>query len=251
MVTQAPGANQETKLGGISIDGASAGENRFIVDGVETTNLQTGLSGMNVIADFVEEVQVKSSGFSAEFGGALGGVISAVTKSGTNNFSGFGAVQLPGQRHGRPPPSDAAPEPGRLRQGRVHHLRRRHESRMEPGFALGGPIMRDRLWFYAAYLPAMTTTDRTVNGVTTTQDETSQNITANISAQPANSIRARLALQQLEPRARGPAARAERHRPGRHQLRQGARSSRTCRSRATWTGSRRRTCCSASRPATA
>src|SRR5688572_19272216 len=59
MVTQAPGANQETKLGSISIDGASAGENRFIVDGVETTNLQSGLSGMNVIADFVEEVQVK------------------------------------------------------------------------------------------------------------------------------------------------------------------------------------------------
>ena len=39
MVTQAPGANQESKLGGISIDGASAGENRFIIDGIETTNL--------------------------------------------------------------------------------------------------------------------------------------------------------------------------------------------------------------------
>ena len=45
MVTQAPGANQESKLGGISIDGASAGENRFIIDGIETTNLQTGAVG--------------------------------------------------------------------------------------------------------------------------------------------------------------------------------------------------------------
>ena len=97
LVTQAPGANQESKLGGISIDGASAGENRFIIDGIETTNLQTGLSGTNLIADFVEEVQVKSSGYSAEFGGALGGVISAVTKSGTNNFNGMRALQLPGQ----------------------------------------------------------------------------------------------------------------------------------------------------------
>src|SRR5204862_7830241 len=74
LVTQAPGANQEAKLGGLSIDGASAGENRYIVDGMETTNLQSGVSGKSVIADFVEEVQVKSSGYTAEFGGAMGGV---------------------------------------------------------------------------------------------------------------------------------------------------------------------------------
>ena len=74
-MTQAPGANNESKLGGLSIDGASAGENRYIIDGIETTNLQSGISGKNVIADFVEEVQVKSSGYTAEFGGATGGVI--------------------------------------------------------------------------------------------------------------------------------------------------------------------------------
>ncbi|HJR57760.1 MAG TPA: carboxypeptidase-like regulatory domain-containing protein, partial [Vicinamibacterales bacterium] len=60
LVTQAPGANNESKLGGLSIDGASAGENRFIIDGIETTDLKTGVSGKNVIADFIEEVQVKS-----------------------------------------------------------------------------------------------------------------------------------------------------------------------------------------------
>ena len=41
-----------------------------------------------MLADFVEEVQVKSSGYTAEYGGATGGVINAVTKSGTNKFSG-------------------------------------------------------------------------------------------------------------------------------------------------------------------
>ena len=45
LVTQAPGANQEDKLGGLSIDGASAGENRFIIDGIETTDVQDGTSG--------------------------------------------------------------------------------------------------------------------------------------------------------------------------------------------------------------
>ena len=38
LVTQAPGANNEAKLGGLSIDGASAGENRYIIDGIETTD---------------------------------------------------------------------------------------------------------------------------------------------------------------------------------------------------------------------
>ena len=96
MVTQAPGANQEPKLGGLSIDGASAGENRYIIDGIETTNLQSGISGKNLIADFVDEVQVKSSGYTAEFGGAMGGVINVVTKSGTNDFHGSGVFNFQG-----------------------------------------------------------------------------------------------------------------------------------------------------------
>ena len=95
-MTQAPGANQETKLGGLSIDGASAGENRYIIDGIETTNLQNGTSGKNVIVDFIEEVQVKSSGYTAEFGGATGGVINAVTKSGTNDFHGSALYNFEG-----------------------------------------------------------------------------------------------------------------------------------------------------------
>ena len=96
LVTQAPGANQETKLGGLSIDGASAGENRFIIDGIETTDIQDGTSGANLIADFVEEVQVKSSGYTAEFGGATGGVVNVLTKSGTNEIRGTAGFQFQG-----------------------------------------------------------------------------------------------------------------------------------------------------------
>ena len=121
LVTQAPGANQEAKLGGISIDGASAGENRYIIDGIETTNLQTGTSGKNVIADFVEEVQVKSSGYTAEFGGAIGGVINAVTKSGTNDFHGSGLYNFEGSALEGSAPSDAAPEPDQLGRRRIRH----------------------------------------------------------------------------------------------------------------------------------
>ena len=96
LVTQAAGANNEMKLGGLSIDGASASENRYIVDGIETTNLQSGLSGKNVIVDFIDEVQVKSSGYTAEYGGATGGVINAITKSGTNAYHGYGLFNWQG-----------------------------------------------------------------------------------------------------------------------------------------------------------
>ena len=67
-----------------------AAENRYVIDGIETTNIVGGLSGQNLLADFVEEVQVKSTGYPAEFGGSTGGVINVLTKSGTNNSHGTG-----------------------------------------------------------------------------------------------------------------------------------------------------------------
>ena len=88
IVTQAPGANNEPRSGGISIDGSSASENRWIIDGAETTNINQGTSAKNLVTDFVEEVQVKSSGYAAEYGGSTGGVINVVTRSGSNRFRG-------------------------------------------------------------------------------------------------------------------------------------------------------------------
>ena len=135
LVTQAPGANQEAKLGGLSIDGASAGENRYIIDGIETTDLQQGISGKNVIADFVEEIQVKSSGYSAEFGGATGGVINVITKSGTNALHGNALFNFQGdQLSGGTVPAEGvhrrvrdrhpvtSHQPAELGFSRVHHL---------------------------------------------------------------------------------------------------------------------------------
>ena len=60
ILRQAPGAQQEGKAGGTQIDGASGSENRFIIDGMDTTNLQNGTSGKTMLLDFVDEVQVKS-----------------------------------------------------------------------------------------------------------------------------------------------------------------------------------------------
>src|SRR4029450_1735412 len=70
--------------------------------------LQSGISGKNVIVDFVEEVQVKSSGYTAEFGGATGGVINVVTKSGTNDFHGNALFNWQGDQLS----GGSAPAPG-------------------------------------------------------------------------------------------------------------------------------------------
>jgi len=88
VVSTAAGAQNESRQGGIQVDGSSGSENRFIIDGMDTTNLQTGVQGKTMLLDFIQEVQVKSSGYNAEFGGSTGGVVSAITKSGSNSIRG-------------------------------------------------------------------------------------------------------------------------------------------------------------------
>src|SRR5690242_1199166 len=96
LIPLAPGARQEPLQGGregdrtngFQIDGAADGENVYLIDGVNVTNIQVGGVGKSFQMDFVKEVQIKSSGFEAEFGGALGGVINTVPKSGSNSWHG-------------------------------------------------------------------------------------------------------------------------------------------------------------------
>jgi len=88
VVTVAAGVNDEPMLGGTSMDGASGSENMFFIDGVDTTSMYTGASAQRVLFEFIEEVQVKSSGYEAEYGGSMGGVINVITRSGGNEFHG-------------------------------------------------------------------------------------------------------------------------------------------------------------------
>jgi hypothetical protein len=84
----APSVNQGEIEGGLQVNGASGSENAFTVDGVVTNSLVNGQSRQNTVFEYLQEVQVKTSGIAAEYGGALGGVISAVTKSGGNTVRG-------------------------------------------------------------------------------------------------------------------------------------------------------------------
>jgi hypothetical protein len=217
LVTQATGANFEVRSGGISIDGSSASENRFIIDGIETTDLQTGVSGQSLIADFVEEVQVKSSGYTAEYGGATGGVINVITKSGTNQYHGSGLFYLQGSafESGRYDLSEFGGSTGaapRAAGGRdtlrlnpltnaLQYIRYPEDDsyRFEPGFSTGGPLARDKAWFYGAYQPSLIRYERTVeqlSGGTVTEDQTDRRhyFTVNQTAQLGNDLRTRVAF---------------------------------------------------------
>ena len=213
VVTQAPGANSESKLGGLSIDGASASENRYIVDGVETTNLQNGTSGKALIVDFLEEVQVKSSGYTAEYGGATGGVVNAMTKSGTNSFHGnlFGYFEGDALEGARTPTLRTNPNDSR----KAEYVTYPEDgwSRMDPGGSIGGPIMQNKMWFFGAYQPRFTTTDRSVSPTTAvnpnantfnqTQKVRGHNISANTTGQWGNSLRTRLAYNNSWSKTQG------------------------------------------------
>jgi hypothetical protein len=84
----APSVNTGQIEGGLQINGASGAENAFTVDGVVTNSLVNGRSRQDTVFEYIQEVQVKTAGIDAEYGGALGGVVSAVTKSGGNAFRG-------------------------------------------------------------------------------------------------------------------------------------------------------------------
>ncbi len=156
VITMAPGANSESKAGGIQVDGASGAENRFIVDGMDTSSLQYGTSGKTMLVDFIQEVQVKSAGYNAEFGGAIGGVVSAITKSGSNSFRGSLGLYEQNNRftgsldsrpsHSYSPWVNATSGKAEPQSGLI--------SRATPWQYysyigdLGGPIFKDKLWFY-------------------------------------------------------------------------------------------------------
>ena len=226
LVTLAPGANQESRSGGISVDGASAAENKFYVDGVDATNLRTGVAATTFNTDFIEEVQVKSSGHAAEFGGATGGVISVISRSGTNQFSGSvgtyfnnagmnGNLALnnttgtggatPGTGVALPVASGTRRELRLLlngvNQAETVEYNKDDYSRWEPAFQLGGPIIKDKLWFWGGYAPIIDETSRTVtfrsNGATDTftSKETTQTFAGNVSWQVAEPVRLRVSVQ--------------------------------------------------------
>ncbi len=163
LLQTAPAVRNEPLSGGFQIDGASGSENVFVIDGQEVNNFRTGVldANNNIPFGLIQEIQVKSGGFEAEFGGATGGVVSATTKSGSNAFHGVAGIGFQIAKF------DAGPRPFlRLATAtgfsQAEYIQPRKDQGVNffPNFSLSGPIIRDRAWFFVAYAPQLFSTQR-------------------------------------------------------------------------------------------
>jgi len=165
----APGARPETKSGGVQVDGASGSENTYYIDGMEVTNIQTGvLSDKNRIpVEMVQQMQIKNGVMEAQYGGAMGGVLSAVVRSGTNDFHGQGGMYFYNDSMwARPRPSlRLDPKDEDLMTSEYFQNAQDSFTNFNPVVNIGGPIVKNRLFFFAGYMPRFVNTDRNVNFV--------------------------------------------------------------------------------------
>jgi hypothetical protein len=172
LLRSVPGTRPESRTGGFSVDGASGGENVFVIDGQEVTNYRTGTLNetYNIPTQLVQEVQVQSSGFNAEYGGATGGVISVVTKGGTNDFHGEFGLQF------EAPKFNGSPRPLLVgTSASANYFTRTPEyltppkaggTNLFPTANLSGPVIKNRVWFYTSYSPQIFQTDVNTTYVT-------------------------------------------------------------------------------------
>ena len=140
IATLAPGLTTNTpNAGQITISGAFAYDNVFLVDGVDVNDNLFGTANNLFIEDAIEETQVLTSGISAEYGRFSGGVINVVTKSGGDEFSGTFRANLANDKWQDRSPYEEANNINKL-------------DKINPTYegTFGGPIVRTKLWFFAA-----------------------------------------------------------------------------------------------------
>jgi hypothetical protein len=243
----APGARQEPlqssrtdqgRLNGYQIDGASDAENVYMSEGLNITSIYGGGVGAQVPMEFIQEVQVKSSSFEAEYGGANGGVINAIQKRGGPQWHGsiftyyrgdpitandqcinrmVGTVQ--GSGCGLRNVVGTSTNTGSL--GTVdtatgttwtagpffwnnrnpapteYYVAKQDKwSTLEPGFEIGGPLFKDRLWLFSSYVPTLSQVTRSVNFTGTnpgprsfTQTDTTQSFLNRLDYRLSNQVR--------------------------------------------------------------
>jgi outer membrane receptor protein involved in Fe transport len=146
----APGAQPDRF--GVSFNGSTSPENTYLIDGMNATDVGFGLATLSLPMEFVQEMEVISGGYGAEYGRSSGGVVNVITKSGGNEFHGsvFGYLA-----------------PGAL-AGSTRFLPNENNSivfqrnlgyRTDFGAEVGGPLIPDSLWFHAGFSPSLQSED--------------------------------------------------------------------------------------------
>ncbi|MBC7362116.1 MAG: TonB-dependent receptor [Candidatus Aminicenantes bacterium] len=166
LISTVPGVQNEGIAGGLSVDGASGAENMWYVDGTNVTEIHVGTRAQNVVLELVDEVKVTASGYNAEFGGSMGGVVNVITRSGGNTFHGdvMGYyennklwMQGKARDYLRLDPYDPTTQHYEYVNDDDLYFNggknRDNYYRIEGIFSLGGYIIKDRLWFFGSINP--------------------------------------------------------------------------------------------------
>ena len=162
-----PGVNEDTgdRQGrglALSVYGSTSAENSYVIDGINTTNVNRGVQGKIINNEFIQEVEVKTGGYQAEFGRSTGAIINVITKSGGNEF------------HGDVFANYAAPS---FRSDQVHETNDQFNltyddvEELDYGADLGGFFIKDRLWFFTAYNRSDLSQDRVPKQAASVRDQ--------------------------------------------------------------------------------
>jgi len=122
----------------VAINGLRSASTNVMLDGVANNDEFTASVGQQVPLDSVEEYSIITNNFTAEFGRATGGVVNVATKSGTNDFHGTAYEFLR--------VSDLASNDF---NSNAYGLAKPHYTRNQIGYSLGGPIKKDKLFFFS------------------------------------------------------------------------------------------------------
>ena len=151
----------------VVINGAFGFDNSFMINGVDVNDNLFGQPQNLFIEDAIEETQILTSGISAEFGRFSGGVVNAITKSGGNSFSGSARMNLTNPSWITATPFEVSKGQATVDSAHPDTMFRTYEG------TFGGPIVKDRLWYFVSgrYASTNAPTTLAVSGLVLTQQD--------------------------------------------------------------------------------
>ncbi len=146
-------SNTEAFANAITVYGSTGLENAFVIDGVLTSGVEYGAQGKELNYEFIQELDVKTGGYQAEYGRSTGGIINVITKSGGNEFHGEAFVYY----------DNDSLQANNKHKNETLYGTFEGFNRLDFGASLGGYIVKDHLWFFGAYDRVQNTTKQTIS----------------------------------------------------------------------------------------
>jgi hypothetical protein len=195
LVTLSPSVNSGTLENGFQVNGASSAENQFNIDGISTNSIITGASRQDAIFEILQEVQIKTAGIDAKYGGAQGGVISGITKSGGNAFHGDVHYYYSGNSISAGPVPRLLLNPVDDKTVSFVQDHKNPSNNNEVGYSAGGRLIKDKLFFFSAASPRFFSAENNYLGnsgttpVTIKSDTTFWQLFNKLSFEPMSRVR--------------------------------------------------------------